>query len=90
MRRLQGRDGVLVDELDMSATFEDQAELVEPATAPWSITPLTRKSVIRSCSRAAAPGTGPGAALSGRPQAQSVGTKSGGGSEGMIVEIACL
>ena len=29
MRRLQGRDGVLVDELDMSATFEDQAELVE-------------------------------------------------------------
>ena len=48
MRRLQRRDGMLVDELDLPAALEQQRELVEAGDVPCSITPLTRNTVIGS------------------------------------------
>ena len=78
MRRLQRRQRVLVDEFNCAALSSARLNWSNPATTPWSMTPLTRNRVIRSLSRAAAARNWSCRLALAPSAATAVGTKSGG------------
>ena len=91
MRRLKRRNGMLVDELDLPTALEHQAELVEAGHRPLQHHAVDQKQghAFRLAGR-----RGEEQVLQGRLRCFArravVGTKSGGVSAGMMVEIECL
>ena len=94
VRRLQGRDRMLVDELHQPVALEQHAELVEARDLALQHHAVDQEHRHRFVlARRTPPGTGPGAArAASSPSARSFRARRSpsGSCAGMIVEIACL